>query len=286
LNLCAPTRMWEAGYSLAPLARAPQLRGLALIYYAGEEPTMSKAQVGELRTLSWLESVYIDWKLDASLLHHLLAPPHTMRWRELFRLPDITDSVASLLVSLPLRALTATLRMPHADFLEQLPQLTSLNLRVAAVPSDTARILRAVGACAQLQALYLTDGFSENELQHNSAQLGACLSRLPRLEKLMLSSATALTSLEFLAQGSLSRTLTELRLSNFAPRVSLSELPQVLQLRALQSLELCNVFDAPLSASDQLLFQPPIQLEHMPQLTSFEHRWSSPAPDAEEEEDF
>jgi len=89
-----------------------------------------------------------------------------------------------------------------------------------------------------------------------------------------------LTTLSFLRQGSLPRTLTELQLSYFQPPVSLAELPHVLKLRALRVLHLHHVFDTPLGIGGELLFKPPIQPVYMPDLNEFKHSWEVP----EEEE--
>jgi len=46
----------------------------------------------------------------------------------------------------------------------------------------------------------------------------------------------------------------------------MAELQHVLELRALESLELHDVFDEPLGTAGALLFKPPMQTERMPRL--------------------
>jgi hypothetical protein len=91
-------------------------------------------------------------------------------------------------------------------------------------------------------------------LVFTSAELGACLARQLQLQSLCLYRARDLTSLSFLTEGSLPRTLTALNLQSFEQRLPVSEIKHVLQLRRLRSLDLSNVFDAPLGAAVELLF--------------------------------
>jgi len=223
-----------------------------------------------MRALRHLESVNLTC-IDAPQLRRLLAPPHTLRWHSLSQLPLITEDVAPLLTTLPLHELDASeeLAMPHCDWLAQLPELTELVLGSACeVAVDAGRILQSVGSCTRLRSLSLIDAEDANGLHFTSAQLSTCLQRLPQLTYLELEYATALTSLNFLVQGSLPRTLTELRLQYFTPHLRMSELQYVLQLRVLRSLCLVDVFDAPLSEADELLLTPPSM--RLPLLAEFE----------------
>jgi len=273
LRLEMPKRFWEA-CSLEALAHAPRLRDLSLSVHSAAL-TLSDAQVDELRALSQLESLQLE-RLDASLLSRLLAPPHALRWRSLAFLPAITEAVVPLLLSLPLHTLDAAypgLEMLHWDWLAQLPGLTKLTLCSSCeVPLDVDRILQAISGCAQLRSLTLFD--SMDGLHFTSAQLSASLPRLPQLQSLTLRGARALTTLDFLVQGNLPRSLTALRLEVFYPGLPLSEVKHVREPRELRSLELAYVFDAPLDEADMLLFQP-LQTKHMPHLTHFVHSWSA-----------
>jgi len=269
LNLCVPAPLWAAGCSLAPLTRTHQLRNLTLRQDGWDAPPMTDAQVSELRALSQLESVSVDL-MDSPLLRRLLAQPHSLRWQRLSGFVTVDEDTAPLLVALPLTALYEPLAMSHCDFLAQMPQLTDLQLSAARThPPDTARILQAVGNCAQLRGLALYDSEHTAGLYFTSAQLGACLSRLPVLETLELCDATALRTLDFLGQGNLPRTLTELRLSFFQRRLPLSELQHVLPLGELRLLLIIDAFNAPLDAEGRRLFTPPTQSPRLPHLAQF-----------------
>jgi len=279
LSLHMPEELWVAGCSLAPLVRANQLRHITLRVDSWEAPPMSDAQVCELRALSQLESVRLGWKLNEPLMSRLLASPHSLRWRELHGLPRVTESIAELLASLPLHTLDALdngLAMPHCDWLAQMPELKHLLLCSACeVPVDTGRILRAISGCAQLCSLTLFDSAEEYGLNFTSKQLSACLPCLPQLRTLRLGGATELKTLAFLVLGNLPRSLTALRLEEFVQQLPVSELKCVLELRELRSLELIDVFDAPLDEADRLMFNPPLRTERMPHLAHFVHKWTA-----------
>jgi len=258
--------------SLAALTRARSLRHLKFALGGFQVPRFGDAHVADLRALVQLHTLAFN-RVNTPLLRRLLAPPHALRWQELGGLWQLTKDDAALLVSLSLRTLYANLAMPHADFLLQLPQLTTLRLSAAGQgPPDTERILQAVGTCAQLRSLTLEDSESVNMLHLRSAQLGACLTRLPNLQELDLSGATELTTLSFLEVGSVRGTLIKLFLLDFSHRMPLSELQFVLQLRELQSLAVWDVFDAPLCAADLALLTPPTQSPLLPRLTKFSYR--------------
>jgi len=282
LSLTVPDGQWTAGCSLAPLVRLLSLR--ALFFEFESILPLSDAQVGELRALGQLETIKLE-PLDAPLLIRLLGPPHALRWQGLGRLPIITDTIASLLARLPLQTFDASypgLRMPHCDWLAQMPQLTELTLRSSGLmPLDVDRILQAVSGCARLRILAFIDSMDSRGFHFTSAQLGICLPRLTKLQTFQLSFAAGLTTLAFLAEGSLPRTLTELRLRFFSQRLPVSELQHVFQLRTLRVLSLRNVFDTSLGEAGELPFKPPIQPLLMPHLENFEHKWT--APDAEDE---
>jgi len=244
---------WESAFSFSPLKRLPRLRFLTLTFSGGAIPRLSDKHIAELRALEQLES--FSMAVDAPLLGRLFAEPHSLRWRELGGLWRLIEDMAQLLPRLPLRTVDARLVMPHADFVMQLPHLTALRIGSAnREPVDTERIFQAVGKCTQLRELKLQDGIGGNELHFTSALIGACLVRLPNLQRLVIHGATKLETLSFLAQGSLPQSLTELGLRDFSQRLPLAELHHVHQLRELRLFILRNVFDAPLpqSTADEL----------------------------------
>jgi len=276
LHVRGPSHNGEFPGSLAALTRAPGLRHLNLALGGFQVPRLSDAHVADLRTLKQLQSLVFH-QVDTTLLRRLLAPPHALQWQELGGLWVVTEADAALLVTLPLRTLDARLAMPHADFLLQLPQLQSLKLSAAAGGfSNSEHVLQAVGTCAQLRSLTVEDGARVNMLHFSSAQLGACLARLPNLQELFLSGAAELTTLAFLAEGSVRGTLVLLYLRGFSRRLPLSELQFVLQLRGLHSLTFVDVFDAPLRGEDKRLLTPPTQSPLLPHLTYFSHGWNAP----------
>jgi len=110
-------------------------------------------------------------------------------------------------------------------------------------------------------------------LRCNSVQLAACLERLSQLQTLAVWFAEELTTLAFLTAGSLPQTLTTLELSDFRKRPPVSDLAYVLQLRALRSLSLDCVFDAPLSEEDERQFRSPAPHPNMRQMCRFRHTW-------------
>jgi len=282
LNLCVPAPLWAAGCSLAPLTRTHQLRNLTLRQDGWDAPPMTDTQVSELRALSQLESVTIK-NMDSQLLRGILAPPHSLRWPKLSGFQDINEGTAQLLVVLPLTELRMSLDMPHCDFLAQLPRLTDLGVARGHHP-DTERILQAVGGCVQLRSLAFKDSWDVNGLHFTGTQLGVCLARLERLEKLELWYPTAVTTLEFLGQGSLPRTLTALHLFFFSTQLPVSEVRHVLSLGALQTLQLIHVFDAPLGDAELRLFYPPTQSPRIPHLRHFQCTDNHPHEDEKDEE--
>jgi len=230
----------------------------------------------ELRALGKLEKVSIfPPQLSAPQVCRLLAPPHSLRWKDFYGGESITETTIPLLAGLPLHSLDAKLALPHADFLAQMPQLTKLNLCCYGnARPDSERILQAVGQCGQLRELRLEAGSGVTDLCFSRTQLSACLAQLPQLESLGLTGIGELTTLAWLTEGRLPRTLVQLYLIGRHRRLPLQEWRHVLQLRALFSLALHNFFDEPLSTEDQALLAPPSPL--FPHLTYFYHCWDEP----------
>jgi hypothetical protein len=203
--------------------------------------------------------------MDDELLARLLAPPHSLRWQELWGFGDVMEEYVPLLLSLPLRKLRARLAMEHADFFTQLPHLTELRVDSAfTVPLDSARVLQAVGSCSRLWTLSLCGGTKATDLRFSSADLRVCLSRLPHLSDLQLSSAAGLDLLSFLSEVAHFRaTLTELCVSDVEPPLPVSELDHVLCLTKLRHLFLMDAFEAPLvGPEEQMLGQRLVRFFH------------------------
>jgi len=254
--------------SLASLARMPSLRSLRLL----KAFTLSDAQVAELRALGHLEEVWIT-SISAPLVCHLLEPPHTLRWQEFIGYDLITEQMAPLLSSLPLRELDAELAASHVDFLAEMPQLTSLDLMLWGKSRlEPKRAMAALSHCVLLRELWLRI-LDAADLPFTNAQLGACLAQMPHLEQFTLDDIGALTTLSCLTEGSLPRTLTSLNLSSGLCRVPLHEWRHLLQLGALRSLSVHNVFDSRLHADDVALLTPPSQSPLLPHLTTFQQSW-------------
>jgi hypothetical protein len=108
-------------------------------------------------------------------------------------------------------------------------------------------------------------------LGFTSAHLVACLPHLPQLTSLHLSGATAVDSLRFLASGPITRSLKELELENFDPRLPLRELLHVHALSSLTKLIVSCMFDRPLDDHAKPLYVPPSPL--LPALREFEYEF-------------
>jgi hypothetical protein len=93
-------------------------------------------------------------------------------------------------------------------------------------------------------------------LRFSSAQLIPAMEALPSLVSLSLD-CVQLDGLGFLSCGALGRMLTHLSLSNLFPHMSSAQLLHLHGLKALRSLTLSLVLDAPLCAHSLALFQPP-----------------------------
>jgi hypothetical protein len=239
---------------------------------------MTDAQVAELRALTQLESVWIN-DMSLSLLSRLLVPPHQLRWQELRGLRQWTADAAALMQQLPLTNINASrLAMPHVNFLLHMPQLTQLRLGPAAnVPFQTARIFRTLASCTSLRSLTLLDDEFDTPFRFTSEDLVACIPNLPSLHTLLIHFAVGLTTLSFLAQGTLPATLTKLDLHVFRRRLPVAEMKHVLVLHALQSFTLTDVFDELLGEEIVQQLTPSVAAGHprvLPALTCFEHSWA------------
>jgi len=103
---------------------------------------------------------------------------------------------------------------------------------------------------------------------------------MPLLTSLRLTDVTAVDSLRFLSSGPITRSLKELVLWWFYPRLPLRELAHVHALSALTSLALKSVFRRSPESYTLRLYTPPSLL--LPSLRQFEY---DPSVDDEEEDD-
>ena len=109
--------------------------------------------------------------------------------------------------------------------------------------------LDALQHCTQLTVMHMKDGM---------APPAAVLQALP-LRILYLEKCTSMPSLCFLSGGALSASLTMLKLGKCEPRRPLAELEHLLQLRSLDELLLCKMFEQQPSPEQLAAFQPPSQ---------------------------
>jgi hypothetical protein len=253
---------------LTPLATAPSLHTLQLSM--PERVLDSSANIDALRAMPHLRS--LSFRPSAACFTRMLQPPHTMKLDTLRIGSPFTAEFGEAIVQLPtLTHLTFNLNSPHTDFFRQLPNLRRLviNVQVTDVPPETDRILQSLHSLTGLTELRITED-GELPLCFTSDQLAACLSHMPLLTGLGLQGAMAIDSLRFLSSGPITRSLKELHLAFFHPRLPLSELRHVHELSALTGLRLYSVFDRPLDNYSQSLYSPPSRL--MPSLVSFHLR--------------
>ncbi len=203
---------------------------------------VSAVHVGELRLLHQLHELrpppWMSWA-------ELLAPGHRLQLRqiecggEVFTRITTTsqadcDALATLpsLTSVELRHCECT----HVDFLATLPQLQRLVLRIDRQQVvDSARALTALRQCTQLQELLLSSSSSpQQSITFTPGWLRDCVSSLPLLRSLSLIGCDGVSSLDFLASGPITTTLTDLTLVQCMPRLPVAELQHIQKLRAVQ----------------------------------------------------
>ncbi len=90
---------------------------------------------------------------------------------------------------------------------------------------------------------------------------------MPLLRSLDVKGCWCIPSLSFLSSGPITNTLTNLRLEQFETRLPIAELQRIQRLRALQRVDLWNIFRRELTAEEVTPYTPPSQL--MPALRSF-----------------
>ena len=203
-------------------------------------------------------------------VNKLLVQPHRLQLTKLHG-PGIKIADCIALAGLPsLRTLRFdSLRLDHADFIENLPLLTDLHLQwnmdfCLDVNVNTERVVRSLQTCTKLQKLYL------KTLNISAAQLCQMIPYTPQLASLSIHNCmSSIDSLEFLATGTLASTLTRLELGNLGRHVPIDELPKLRVLGALKALVLDVNFTFSSRLSDDAIkqFTPPSN--YFPKLEEF-----------------
>jgi len=129
-------------------------------------------------------------------------------------------------VTLMMRSIRSNTVAGCATFLTAQPQLQKLCFDYRGRSEQHAqRLLTVLQQCTQLTSLKL--------LQFPSAVL-KCLSHMPRLTRLTLIRPSGADVLSLIANRTTAATLTELRLQKCSPRLRVSELSRLQEMRALQ----------------------------------------------------
>ncbi len=253
---------WVSQLSLEPLVGMTQLRKLD-IRNIGQ---VSAANVEVLRSLQQLHELdsRVSWA-------QLLVPGHHLQLRS-FKRALATQVECDALASVPslTRVYLQRAECSHIDALAELPRLQQLMLSFH--PSinrltwaDPPRIVAALRQCSQLRELSV-HSWAEHDVVFVDEGLRECVQSMPLLRSLDVSGCTHIPSLTFFASGSITSTLTCLRLARFSPRLPVAELKCLLQLRSLERVELVRLFERDLTSEEAAPFAPPSQL--MPALRS------------------
>jgi hypothetical protein len=255
---------------LTPLVSTPSLHTLELMLtqHLMELPSTIDA----LRSMPHLRCLILRPRnVSDNVPMRLFHAPHQMQLDSLYLYLSFTDAWGAAIVHLPtLTNLTVLLSSEHSDFLRQLPHLRILDLSLC---DDGGVFVDAERVMASLHSLTgLTDlGLSGNHPPCiTTADLAACLPRMPLLTSLHLSGVVILDSLRFLSSGPLAKSLKKLSLKFMKLRLPLSEQVHVHALSALTSLTLRAVCDSPLDEATLRLYTPPSSV--LPELCHFEYK--------------
>jgi hypothetical protein len=258
---------------LTPLVDALALRKLVL--YASPSVMESPSVIDALRRMPHLRA--LDFNPTSSSFARLLEEPHEMKLDTLLVSAEFTDEFAAAIVRLPtLTDFSFFLCSKDTDFLSHLPNLRKLELFnfMCTVAPDAGRIIHSFHSLTRLEELRLDgsgDPDGEFAFRFTSEQLADCFAHMPLLSCLVLKGATAVRSLRFLSSGPITRSLKELELRYFQPRLPLSELEYVQTLSSLVNLTLHSAFDRALDAPSLRQYTPPSAL--FPSLRHFRHFW-------------
>ncbi len=199
----------------------------------------------------------------------LLAPGHRLRLREFYDSNDMSQDECDALATLPSLTRVALVRCDctHVDCITALPLLQSLELLFLGSRVDSPRVVTALRQCTRLTALSTTSWFECHAVFTSEQQLRECVQSMSLLRSFSLVGCRIVPSLSFLASGPITSTLTDLTLKHFLPLLPVAELQHIQQLRALERIELINVFERQLTAVEAEPFTPPSQI--MSSLRSF-----------------
>jgi len=191
----------------------------------------------------------------------LLQPGHRMQLRTIRAHASQADCAA--LATLPtLTDVTLHVEgaVPDASFFSALPLLQRLQVeRSRDPPIGAAFVSAALCHCEHLTHLGLSRAFLPPSITD-------CFQRMAQLRTLLLRYCRGMASLAFLASTPGSSSLTHLLLLDCVPRLPVSELVHLRQLRALQSLELYHVFERETTAEEKADFHPSRLLPALQQL--------------------
>lgn len=219
--------------NLAPLRGLPSLQTLHFKLCTNDNLTLQQSE--DLRAMPSL--THLRAPFDSQDMRMLLSgAPHQLALRALSFGGIMDDDTISLLASLHSISNLGLGDTNELKCLASLPNLTTLQLDDFALqPILKGTIIG--GQCAHLTQLSInTSGLT-------SAQLGALLSRMPRLCKLYITEMQRLESLEFLSAEPLASTLTRLELEECChAQLSADELHHVFSLRNLEHLQLVDCF--------------------------------------------
>ena len=249
------------------LASCPSLTDLMLRTAGRSAPTLTSAQVDQVRSfLGHLQRLDVG-QMTPGFLSPLLQLPVTARWREIGQVNG-GHYVGDLLLRLPsltkLDVRYSHHTTAHADFLPRLSRLTSLilncrDLATWRIPADT--LLASLERCTCLTELDLSCGF-------NSAHWTALFAKLT-IKKLALRYPWELKTLACFAAGPITQSLEDLTLEGVA--LLQSKLSHLYGLGRLRALRLVCAWSSRLDASTLASLIPPTPL--LPALTLLSCQW-------------
>ena len=250
----------ETSVELSILGACPSLTDLMLVPFCGR---LAHAQVDQIRVaLGHMHRLSIGTMANGQLAR-LLQPPVTAQWRDIGEV--LADAgTGELLLRLPTLtrlSLSYDEATAHADFLQQLPRLTTLTLNCYRfgipsgwhIPADA--LLNSLVRCRALTELDLSCGF-------NSAHWSALVAELP-LKMLTLRNPWALETLACFAAGPITQSLEDLTVEGL--ELPASELSHLYGLYRLRTLDLRDCFCSILPKATLKRLSPPSRI--LPALT-------------------